>query len=113
MLWYGTGTTYRTQGYIYTINGAQSTVSNSDYYTGTDTLDYENFHSMYCGKQVNNAGTKGEYYLWLASPSARDSDLVCIVHGSYADLDYGDYSATLGFCPLVSLKSNFTPQISE
>lgn len=31
---------YRTQGYIYTINGAQCTASNSDYYTGTDTLDY-------------------------------------------------------------------------
>ena len=103
----------RTQGYIYTINGGRSTVSSSDYNTGTDTLDYENFNSMYCGKQVNSAGTKGEYYWWLASPSAYSSNDVCIVYGRSAYLTSYDYYRTGGVCPLVSLKSNFTPQISE
>lgn len=107
------GTSYRTQGYIYTINGGRSTVSSSDYYTGTDTLDYENFNSMYCGKQVNSAGTKGEYYWWLASPSANYSLSVCCVYGNDARLGSNYFSFTYGVCPLVSLKSNFTPQISE
>ena len=40
---YTLGALYRATnypGYIYTIGGTQSTISNNDYYTGNDTLDY-------------------------------------------------------------------------
>ena len=80
---YKLGATYRetsVPGYIYTLNGKQSTISNSDYWTGTDSLDYTGYNSMYCGKN----GSKGSYYWWLASPSAYFSDSVCYVYGDYA-----------------------------
>ena len=91
-------------GYIYTLNGARSTISNDDYYTGNNTIDYTNYNSMYCG--YNKA--KGSYYWWLASPSAGDSDYVCDVGGYGACLNYYDGSddGPYGVCPLVSLPSN-------
>ena len=65
---YTLGATYRATsypGYIYTLNGAQSTISNSDYYTGTDSLDYKGYNSMYAGENGRKTG-----YWWLASPSS-------------------------------------------
>ena len=109
---YKLGATYRetdAPGYIYTLNGKQSTISNSDYWTGTDSLDYTGYNSMYCGKN----GSKGDYWWWLASPSANASYSVCIVDGSGAYLDGHDYGSTLGFCPLVSLKSSFQLEIEQ
>ena len=88
-------------GYIYTLNGKQSTISNNDYYTGNNTLDYTGYNSMYCGKN----GSTGRYYWWLASPSAYDSNYVCYVYGYDANLNYNGYSYALGVCPLVSLKT--------
>ena len=52
----------------YKLNGAQSTISNSDYYKGTDSLDYKGYNSMYAGKNGSKTG-----YWWLASPSSYDS----------------------------------------
>ena len=61
---YTLGATYRATnypGYIYTLNGAQSTISNSDYYTGTDSLDYKGYSGMYAGKN----GKKQVFGGWL------------------------------------------------
>ena len=109
---YKLGATYRATdapGYIYTLNGKQSTISNSDYYTGTDSLDYTGYNSMYCGKN----GSKGSYWWWIASPSVYDSSSVCNVYGNDAYLYRNYYSGTNGVCPLVSLKSSFQLEIEQ
>ena len=95
-------------GYIYTLNGAQSKISNSDYYTGTDSLDYKGYNSMYAGKNGSKTG-----YWWLASPSSYYSNRVCYVYGNDAYLNYYDYSLTNGVGPLVSLKSGIPVQVEE
>ena len=90
---YKLGATYRATsypGYIYTLNGKQSTISNNDYYTGNNTLDYTGYNSMYCGKN----GSTGSYYWWLASPSANNSSSVCGVGGYNAHLGINHYSNT-------------------
>ena len=93
---YGAATSY--PGYIYTVNGTQQ---NSGRYTNSNTLDYTGYNSMYCGKN----GSKGDYYWWLASPSASDSSRVCGVYGNNASLGTITYGDAYGVCPLVSLKS--------
>ena len=108
---YKSGATYRATsypGYIYTLNGAQSTISNSDYYTGTDSLDYKGYNSMYAGKNGSKTG-----YWWLASPSSGYSGSVCYVYGNYAYLDSGFSSNAYGVGPLVSLKSGVPVEITE
>ena len=108
---YKLGATYRESsapGYIYTLNGAQSTISNSDYYTGTDSLDYKGYNSMYAGQNGSKSG-----YWWLASPSSSNSGSVCIVNGSNAGLDYSAYGSSYGVGPLVSLKSGVPVEITE
>ena len=45
--------------------------------------------------------------------SYRDDNTMCYVYGRSAGLASGDKDMTYGICPLVSLKSNFIPQISE
>ena len=105
------GATYRATdypGYIYTLNGLQSTISNNDYNTGTDSLDYKGYNSMYAGKN----GTKSGHW-WLASPSSGDFIGVCHMYGNDADLDSNYYSITLGVAPLVSLKSGIQVEIEE
>ena len=88
-------------GYIYTLNGKRSTISNSYYYTGDNTIDYVGYNSMYCGKN----GSKGSYGWWLASPSASNSNIVLYVYGNGASLNGNPYSNTDRVCPLVSLKA--------
>ena len=105
------GATYRATsapGYIYTLNGAQSTISNNDYSTGTDSLDYKGYNSMYAGKNRTKSG-----YWWLASPSSDYSNGVCYVYGGNANLSSGHYSITYGVAPLVSLKSGIQVEIEE
>ena len=97
-------------GYIYTLNGKQSNISNSDYYTGDNTLDYTGYNSMYCGR--NGSIGSGNYW-WLASPSAVNSGHVCLVPGNNAYLTNTYFSNTLGVCPLVSLKSGFQLEIEQ
>ena len=108
---YPIGATYRATsvpGYIYTLNGAQSTISNSDYWTGNDSLDYTKYDSMYCGRTGSKTGD-----WWLASPSASGSSNVCYVGGYNARLDGTSYSTRYGVSPLVSLKSSFIPEVEE
>ena len=110
---YTLGATYRATsapGYIYTLNGAQSTISNNDYWTGEDSLNYTRYKSMYCGQKGKKTG-----YWWLASPSANDSDVVCFVSGEFAGLSGYGYNSINGFgiSPLVSLKSSFIPEVEE
>ena len=99
----------REPGYIYTLNGKQSTISNDDYWTGNNTLDYTGYNSMYCGRN----GSTGNYWWWLASPSADDSNYVCFVYGGSAYLGSDSYSYAYGVCPLVSLKSSFQLEIEQ
>ena len=108
---YKLGATYRATdapGYIYTLNGKQSNISNSDYSTGTDSLDYKGYNSMYAGKN----GTKSGYW-WLASPSSITSTFVCQVDGYNAYLLGNYYDSTGGAGPLVSLKSGIQVEIEE
>ena len=108
---YTLGATYRATsapGYIYTLNGAQSTISNDDYWTGNDSLNCTRYNSMYCGQNGKKTG-----FWWLASPSASYSRHVCGVNGGNADLNYnGSYNRS-GVSPLVSLKSSFIPEVEE
>ena len=110
---YKLGATYRetsVPGYIYTLNGKQSTISGNDYYTGDNTLDYTGYNSMYCGR--NGSIGSGNYW-WLASPSAYTSNSVCFVDGDYASFDGNYCSRAFGVCPLVSLKSSFQLEIEQ
>ena len=103
---YKLGATYRATsypGYIYTLNGKQSTISNSDYYTGDNTLDNQGYNNMY---------SKSSYW-WLASPSSYASDRVCTVYGRNANLNLNGYSNTNGVGPLVSLPSTFTVEVEQ
>ena len=108
---YTLGATYRATsapGYIYTLNGAQSTISNDDYWTGNDSLNYTRYNSMYCGQNGNKTG-----YWWLASPSASYSRHVCGVNGGSAGLGDRYSNGSYGVSPLVSLKSSFIPEVEE
>ena len=109
---YKLGATYRATsypGYIYTLNGKQSTISGSDYWTGNNTLDYTGYNSMYCGRN----GSTGNYWWWLASPSANSSSYVCIVSSGSAYLGNDIYGSANVVCPLVSLKSSFQLEIEQ
>ncbi|MCI8273811.1 MAG: hypothetical protein HFJ55_07025, partial [Clostridia bacterium] len=112
---YTLGVQYRVTdypGYVYTVNGNKSTISNSDYYTGTDTVDYKNYGSMYCGLN----GQKGSYYWWLPSPSSNTAVGVCYVYGASAYLTGSSSSFSQtdgGISHIVSLKSDFTIQIER
>ena len=112
---YPIGATYRATsvpGYIYILNGAKSTISNEYYWTGNDSIDYQNYESMYCGKTENGTASKtGDW--WLASPSANDSYFVCSVYGDYATLVDDGCASGYGVSPLVSLKSSFIPEVEE
>ncbi len=77
-----TCSTTKYPGYIYTLNGKQSTISNNDYYTGNNTLDYTGYNSMYCGKN----GSTGSYYWWLASHWQVMSIICALVDGYGASL---------------------------
>lgn len=108
---YVLGANYRatsSHGYIYTLNGSQSTITNSDYDAGADSLNYTEYDSVYCGQNKSKTG-----YWWLASPSAASSGSVCFVNGGRALLDYRNGALTTGVSPLVSLKSSFIPEVEE
>ena len=72
-------------GYIYKVNDKQSTVSNSDYWTGANTIFGNNIYGA-----ANNIGNKtnNPFYSswWLASPSAGGSNAVCSVAGEISNL---------------------------
>ena len=104
-------------GYIYTVNGSKS--GSSDYYTIQNTLDCTQFNSMYCGKDGGN--TTSEDRWWLASPSAKTdeekhtAEYVCSVRCKHACLNNDSYRSDKGgaISPLVSLKSDFIPQVEK
>ncbi|MCI8273532.1 MAG: Ig-like domain-containing protein [Clostridia bacterium] len=94
-------------GYMYKINN-----ESASYSTNIDTIDYEDYGSMYAGKD----GAKGPYYWWLVSPSSYNSNSVWYVHGLGAYLqsskvNFSDSEDVI--TPLVSLKSDFTIQIEK
>ena len=91
-------------GYIYTVNG---TKQNSGWYTNSDTVDLSGYHGMY----LCNQSAKGNYWWWLASPSADNAVYVCSVGGNGATLLRDYVSTTCGVCPAVSLKSGVQLEI--
>ena len=89
-------------GYKYTLNGEKSTLQGAtDYYTGANSLDKTDYGKMY----VNGLW-------WLASPSAYETNRICLVSGN-AVLQYTSDGSTVGVCPLVCLKSSFQVQLAE
>jgi len=70
-------------GYIYKVNGEQSTVSNNDYYTGTNTIFGNDIYGAANNKEnkTNNPFYNNSWW-WLASPSSRNSYRVCDVGGN-------------------------------
>ena len=76
-------------GYIYKVNDKQSTVSNSNYGTGTNTI----FGNDIYGAANNNNGNKtnnpfyNSSWWWLASPCALSAS-VCIVNGGRSHLGF-------------------------
>ena len=89
-------------GYIYKVNDKQSTVSNDDYYTGTNTI----FGNDIYGAANKNGDSSNPFYSWwwLASPSANGSNNVCSVYGYGSDLGKdGSRSYGLGFSLFASV----------
>ena len=94
-------------GYIYKVNDKQSTVSNSDYYTGTNTI----FGSDIYGAANNNGNTTNNPFYnnswwWLASPSSYGSGNVCLVGGNDSLLGGSgsyDYSSRVSLFASVAL----------
>ena len=92
-------------GYIYEVNDKQSTVSNSDYYTGTNTI----FGNDIYGAANKNGDSSNPFYSWwwLASPSSSSSLDVCRVGGNYSNLnslDSYNYHSRFSLFASVSLK---------
>ena len=90
-----------TPGYIYKVNDKQSTVSNSDYYTGTNTIFGNDIYGAANnnGNKTNNPFYNNSWW-WLASPSSDYSNIVCAVNG------YNSYlcdSYSYGYSRRVSL----------
>ena len=90
-------------GYIYLVNNTKP-LSDSYYKTQDNLLDKTDYKGIYCidGK-----------YVWLASPNAYLSANVCSVYGTRGCIYSNNYKNTPCINPLISLKSTFTPQISE
>ena len=103
--WYkGASEDVKSSGYMYTF-GTSVNVSS---YVGT-TNDYTLL------QDENNMYVKSKQNWWLASPAAYDKS-VCVVFGGSFYLSgtiyqIGDY--VRGICPLVSLKSDFIPEIQQ
>lgn len=92
--------TTNTPGYIYKVFGE---VQNGGWYTNSNTIDVTNFEKIY-----GNGN-----YLWLASPSAKNSGLVCHVNGRDAYLNISSCGLAYGLTPLVSLQSGINVQVEE
>ena len=92
-------------GYIYKVNDKQSTVSNSDYYTGTNTI----FGNDIYGAANNNGNTTNNPFYnnswwWLASPSSLTSIYVCRVYGIDSSLNYSiSYNSSRRFSLFASV----------
>ena len=97
----GLSTEYSTEdapGYKYKVNGEL----NSGCSTASNSIDNTGYNSMYA---------KSRTWLWLASPSSNNSNIVCCVYYSGLDRDY--YGNALSVGPLVSLPSTFTVEVEQ
>ena len=77
-------------GYIYKVNDKQSTVSNSDYWTGDKTIVG---NDIYGAAYTNNRSNNSTYpfsscWWWLASPSSFNCGDVCYVRGISSNLNH-------------------------
>ena len=93
------------EGYIYTLDGKQSTISKNNYKTGDGTLDDDKYNAMY-----------SPHSMWLCSPSyghSYDINYVCLVSGYFANLSSEYYYNTESICPIISLKSGIQVEVEE
>ena len=90
------------KGYMYAL-GDSVTDGSYVFYTADNTLKADE----------NNMYVESGQYWWLASPSANHSGFVCRVHGGNFYLSYNYYDDSYGVSPLVSLKSDFTPEFAN
>lgn len=71
-------------GYIYKVNGKKSTKSNSDYYSGTDTIWGNDIYGS--AHKNGSTGPDKKFYnnswWWIASPSAERNFGVCGISGN-------------------------------
>ena len=67
-------------GYIYKVNGSQSTISKNDYATGSKTILGSD---IYGATYTNGNSSNNPFYSywWLASPSSYNNTSVCFVYG--------------------------------
>ena len=94
-------------GYIYQVNGIQSTVSNSDYSTGNKTIFGNDIYGAANnnGNKTNNPFYNNSWW-WLASPSSYGSRSVCFVYGNCSRLagnDSYDYNNRFSLFASVAL----------
>lgn len=92
-----------TQGYGYKLYGV---FQNDGFYTNNIALDYTGFSKMYCDKE-------SESNIWISSPHSYGIYCMCIIDGKKAALTGKGGGNTFELCPVISLKSTFTPQITE
>ena len=84
--------------------------NNSGEATNSDTVDFSGYHGMYLGSP---SGKRGNYWWWLASPSASDAASVCTSEKKLCPF-FNDYvSAVYVVCPAVSLKSGVQLEIVD
>ena len=93
----------RTHGYIYTINEAQSIISNDNYETGKNSISRTIAKGMYVGEESG--------YWWLASPSSYNWQIVCDINCTDPSLYCNFYSNNYGISPLIALKPGVQVQI--
>ena len=86
-------------GYIYKVNGNQSTVSNDDYWTGNNTIYGDDIYGA--ANKNGHTSPDNKFYnnsrWWLASPSSSDSNYVCYVNGRRSHLNFGSCSFDYDF----------------
>ena len=84
---------------------------NDGWWTVVNSLNYTKYDSMYCG---NNGHQEQKCSWWLASPSSHESFCLCRVDSKDACLsDFGIPDSSCSVSPLISLKSDFIPEIGE
>ncbi|MCI8655193.1 MAG: hypothetical protein HFJ48_04910 [Clostridia bacterium] len=98
-------TDYPGYEYIAVNNGNEISATNSD------SLDYKDYGSMYCGKDGKKIATG---YWWLASPYSSTSQYyMAYIDNNGGRFQGAQYKGSWWLSPLVSLRSDFTIQIEK
>ena len=92
-----------------------SSVSGYEYAFGTSA--YDNDYGFYTAYNIlksdeNNMYVKSEQNWWFASPNTFNASSICYVNGALS-MSFASYDNLYGVCPLVSLKSDVIPELSN